>query len=92
MDIALPTLQELPVQPALQLHTLGDVHVPWRHDGLQTAADKNSKPILIMYLLLEYKHCDCTVKWLQKVKQIVILCAYVQHDHVFGCIGSCMYM
>ena len=45
MDIVLPTLQELPVQPALQLHMLGDVHVPWRHDGVQIAADKNSKPI-----------------------------------------------
>ena len=43
MYIVLPWLQEVPVQPALQLHTLGDVHVPWRHDGLQTAADKNSK-------------------------------------------------
>ena len=52
MDIALPTLQALPVQPALQLHTLGDVHVPWRHDGLQTAADKNSKPIYIGYNVL----------------------------------------
>ena len=45
MNIVVPSLQAPPVQPALQLHILGDVHVPWRHDGVQTTADKNSKPI-----------------------------------------------
>ena len=40
MNILLPTLQAPPVHPALQVHTPGDVHVPWRQDGEQSAADK----------------------------------------------------
>ena len=40
MNIVLPTQQVPPVHPALQVHTPGDVHVPWRQDGAQTAVDK----------------------------------------------------
>ena len=42
MNIVLPMLQAPPVHPALQVHTSGDVHVPWRQDGVQTAVGNNN--------------------------------------------------
>ena len=73
MNIVLPTLQAPPVHPVVQLHTPGDVQLPWRQDGVQTATDK----IIITYRKGQKLSNDkntklCNSKLIYIIQRIVI--------------------